>query len=74
MTTTKPISGVTISFTKDEVEWMSWVMTEVLGKATHVPPHEAVAKKIQQAVELVQEFKKFGDQWQAHQERRDDTA
>lgn len=70
----KPISGVTISFTKDEVEWLAWVMTEVLGKATHVPPHDEVAKKVQHAMELVQEFKKFGADWQQRQEQRDDDA
>lgn len=72
--TVKPISGVTISFTKDEVEWLSWVMTDVLGKATHVPPHAAVAEKIQHATELVQEFKKFGENWQQRQEKTDDAA
>lgn len=72
--TVKPISGVTISFTKDEVEWLAWVMTEVLGKATHVPPHAAVTKKIQHAAKLAQEFKKFGEDWQQRKERADDSA
>lgn len=72
--TVKPISGVTISLTKDEVEWLSWVMTEVLGKATHVPPHESVANKIQHAMDLVQEFKKFGEAWQQRKEPAHDVA
>lgn len=42
--------GVTISFTKDEIDWLSWVMTDVLGKVTHVPPHERVASKIELAM------------------------
>jgi len=72
--TVKPISGITISFTADEVEWLSWAMTAVLGKAAQAPPHAAVCKKIQHARELVQEFKKFGEDWQQHKELADDAT
>lgn len=50
------VSGITVSFTKDELEWLDWVMTAVLGKATHVPPHVAVSKKISQAVQLIHDI------------------
>ena len=50
------VDKITISFTKDEVDWLGWVMTEVLGKATHVPPHDDVAKKITNAVSLLKEI------------------
>jgi hypothetical protein len=46
-------SGVTISFTKHEIDWLGWLMTEVLGKAMHVPAHDDVKEKILKAVELV---------------------
>jgi len=34
MPETKPASGITISFTRDEIEWLHWVMTSVLTEAT----------------------------------------
>lgn len=50
------ISRISISFTKDEIDWLSWVMTDVLGKATHVPPHDDVAKKLSDALSLINDI------------------
>jgi hypothetical protein len=45
-----PASGITISFTRDEIEWLSWAMDEVLTSFTR----ENTAKnKILSAQELL---------------------
>jgi tRNA G18 (ribose-2'-O)-methylase SpoU len=33
MSKIKPASGITISFTRDEIEWLHWIMTHVLKRA-----------------------------------------
>jgi hypothetical protein len=46
-------SGITISFSKEEVEWLAWVVRDILQTHHCVPPGESACDKILQAEQLL---------------------
>lgn len=46
----KQASGITISFTPEEAEWLAWVMEDPLKSYAHTPVSVAAHNKIMQAV------------------------
>lgn len=53
----KPAS-ITISFTREEVDWLAWVMKDVLETHQCVPAGESACDKIIDAEELLQNVDK----------------
>jgi hypothetical protein len=50
--------GTTISFTKEEIDWLAWVVRDVLAEHQCVSPGESACDKIITAEELLQETAK----------------
>ena len=50
--------GITISFTKEEVAWLAWVVRDVLETHQCVEPGESACDKIIEAEKLLQETEK----------------
>jgi len=51
-------SSITISFTREEVDWMAWVIRDVLATHQCVPAGESACDKIIDAEELLQNVDK----------------
>jgi hypothetical protein len=49
--------GSTISFTTDEIEWLSWVMEDVLGHYAHSPVSSSASNKIATAANMLAALK-----------------
>ena len=59
----KTPKGITISFTNEEVKWLSWAMQEGLGTYSHCSPVSlAASNKIVQAANLIELCESVGEQ------------
>ena len=51
-------SSITISFTREEVDWLAWVMRDVLATHQCVPAGESACDKLINAEELLKDVEK----------------